>query len=124
MAAMTQDEAREAARLFELEAELVPLRVAATVAYFQITDSVRQLSAEDGLADVIHLVALALSTVAPIHRVGGGVLGDAELRDVLYRPLGMAGGKPDYDGLAIRRSDLKSAMATLKEARVVFGSPR
>ena len=114
-------EQREAARLFELEAELVALRVAATVAYFHITDSVRQVSSTEDLAEIVHLVAIALSTVAPIRRADGAALTDAELHDLFYRSLGKPGGKPDLEGLAIRRSDLKSAMTTLKEARVVFG---
>ena len=114
-------EQREAARLFELEAELVALRVAATVAYFHITDSVRQVSSQEDLAEIVHLVAIALSTVASIRRADGAALTDAELHDLFYRSLGKPGGKPDLEGLAIRRGDLKSAMTTLKEARVVFG---
>src|SRR2546430_13068640 len=106
-------------QLFELETELVPLRVAATVAYFHITDSLRQVSSEEDLAEIIHLVALALSTVAPIRRADGVVLTSAELHDIFYRPLGRRLGKPDLEALVIRRGDLKSAMATLKEARLV-----
>jgi len=116
-----RDDQREAARLFELEAELVALRVAATVAYFHITDSVRQVSSEEGLAEIVHLVAIALSTVAPIRRADGTALTDAELHDLFYRSLGQSGGKPELEGLVIRRGDLKSAMTTLKEARVLFG---
>src|SRR2546430_4546758 len=74
-------------QLFELETELVPLRVAATVAYFHITDSLRQVSSEEDLAEIVHLVAIALSTVAPIRRADGAVLTSAELHDIFYRPL-------------------------------------
>src|SRR5204862_5657301 len=112
---------REATRLFELEVELVPLRVAATVAYFHVTDSMRQVSSEKDLAEIVLLVAIALSTVAPIRRADGAVLTSAELHEIFYRPLGRRLGKPDLEGLVIRRGDLKSAMATLKEARLVFG---
>jgi|SRR5882762_8942288 hypothetical protein len=116
-----RNEEREATRLFELESELVPLRVAAKVAYFHVTDSMRQVTSEDGLAEIVHLVAIALSTVAPILRADGAALTDAELREIFYRPLGQPGPKPDLEAFVIRRADLKSAMATLKEARVVFG---
>jgi hypothetical protein len=112
----------DAARRFELEAELVPLRVAARVAYFHITDALRQVSREDDLAEIIHLVAIALSTVAPIRHAAGAALTDHELRELFYRPLGNVGGKPDLAGFVIRRGDLKAAMTTLKEARVVFGA--
>jgi len=108
-------------QLFELETERVPLRVAATVAYFHVTDSMRQVSSEKDLAEIVHLVAIALSTVAPIRRADGAVLTSAELHDIFCRPLGQRLGKPDLEGLVIRRGDLKSAMATLKEARAVFG---
>ena len=112
---------REATRLFELEVELVPLRVAATVAYFHVTDSMRQVSSEKDLAEIVHLVAIALSTVAPIRRADGAVLTSAELHEIFYRPLGRRLRKPELEGLVIRRGDLKNAMVTLKEARMVFG---
>src|SRR5438067_11707231 len=112
---------REATRLFELEVELVPLRVAATIAYFHVTDSMRQVSSEKDLAEIVHLVAIALSTVAPIRRADGAVLTSAELHEIFYRPLGQRLRKPELEGLVIRRGDLKNAMVTLKEARMAFG---
>jgi hypothetical protein len=118
---VAQNESHDAVRALELEPELLPLRVAAKIAYFHITDAVRQVSSEEQLADIVHLVAIALSTVAPIRRAGGEVLADAELNELLYRRLGQPGAKPDLEGFVIRREDLKSAMTTLKEARIVFG---
>ena len=106
--------------MIEVEADLVPLRVAASVAYVHITDRARRLSSQDDLAQVIHLVAIALSTVAPIRRADGAALTDAELRELFYRPLEHSA-KLDLDSFFIRRADLKKAMTTLKEARVVFG---
>ena len=61
----------------ELQGELVPLRVAASIAYFHITDPVRQASSRDDLDEILHLVAIALSTAAPIQRLDGSVLTDA-----------------------------------------------
>jgi hypothetical protein len=91
--------------------------VAASVAYFHLTDAAHQVTAESDLADVVPLVAIALSTVAPIHADHGPV-GDAALRVLLYGER-----RPNLDGLSIRRGDLRTAMITLREARAAFGAP-
>jgi len=65
--------------LLELQGELVPLRVAASIAYFHLTEPVRQVSTRDDLAEILHLVAIALSTVSAIQRLDGSVLTDADL---------------------------------------------
>jgi hypothetical protein len=106
--------------LLEVQGELVPLRVAASIAYFHITDPVRQVSSRDDLDEILHLVAIALSTAAPIQRLDGSVLTDADLNRTFYRTLEQPGGKPDLEAFTIRRQDLKRAMTTLKEARVAF----
>lgn len=101
----------------EVDEGLVPLAVAATVAYFHVTDAARQVTTQSDLADVVPLVAIALSAVAPI--VGdAGPLGAAEIRQRLY------GREPSLDGLAMRRGDLRKAMVTLREARASFGPAR
>src|SRR5256885_17103634 len=107
----------------KVETELVPLRVAASIAYFHITDAARQVSREKELAEIGHLVAIALSTVAPILRADGTALSETELRDLLYRPLGTAGGRRDLQAFFIRRGERRTAMGTLQEARVVFCTP-
>ena len=102
-------------RQARLDDELVPLPVAATVAYFHVTDAAHQVSTQEALADVVPLVAIALSTIAPIH-AEHGPLSSAALRDTLYRER-----RPNVDGLKIRRGDLRRAMITLREARAAFG---
>jgi hypothetical protein len=109
----------------KVETELVPLRVAASVAYFHITEAVRQVSRAEDLDEVLHLVAIALSTVAPIRRADGSALSESELHERFYSQLGKPhAGKPDLGDLVIRRADLKNAMTTLREARVVFDPRR
>ena len=105
----------------QVETDLVPLRVAASVAYFHITEVVRQVTRSEDLDEVLHLVAIALSTVAAIRRADGHALSDSEVHERFYSQLGKPGGrKAQLDDLTIRRADLKSAMTTLKEARIVF----
>ncbi|HZM37376.1 MAG TPA: hypothetical protein VFC18_23155 [Burkholderiales bacterium] len=107
-----------AERQAQLDHELVPLPVAATVAYFHITEAAHQVRTQSDLADVVPLVAIALSTIAPIH-ADSGPLSSAEVRERLYGKR-----RPDLDGLAIRRGDLRMAMITLREARAAFGPSR
>jgi hypothetical protein len=105
-------------RLARLDDELVPLPIAATVAYFHVTDAAHQVSTQEALADVLPLVVIALSTIAPIH-ADSGPLSAAALRELLYKNR-----HPNVDGLRIRRGDLRTAMITLREARAAFGTPR
>jgi hypothetical protein len=103
------------------DAELLSLGLGARIAYFQLTMPRRQVSLEEDLTDLVHLVAIALSTVAPILRSTGERLDDRALREELYPRPGSP--RPDLEGLVIRRGDLRNAIATLKEARVAFGKP-
>jgi len=100
-----------------LDDEPVPLAVAATVAYFHVTEAAHQVTTRSDLAEVVPLVAIALSTVAPI--LGEtGPLSAPEVRERLYAK------PPVLHGLAMRRGDLRAAMVTLREARSTFGSTR
>ena len=109
-----------------LDAELVQLRVAAQLAYFHVTDAVRQVDSHEELEQIVPLVAIALSTVAPIHCVADDgtsrELDGREVRARLYLKPGVP--PPGLEDLAIRRGDLRRAMTTLKEARVLFGRPK
>lgn len=106
--------ALKARREQALEDEMVPLPVAATVCYFHVTDAAHQVRTKADLDAIVPLVAIALSTIAPIHGVDGP-LGNAELRELLYRDR-----RPDLARLRIRRGDLRTAMVTLREARAGF----
>jgi hypothetical protein len=110
----------------QLEDELVPLAVAARAAYFEVTALARDKGTEEELAEVSHLVALALSTVAPIHmKIGEAgktiVLQSREVNDLMFLPLRERKQRPSFDGLSIRRADLRAAIMALKDARSTFG---
>jgi hypothetical protein len=120
---MPQDTLSSESALRAQDAQLLPLHLGARIAYFQLTLPRRQVSIEEDLAELVHFVAIALSTVAPILRATGERLDDRALRETLYPREGSRGPRPDLEGLVIRRGDLRNAIATLKEARVVFGKP-
>jgi hypothetical protein len=108
-------EALAAADRAAIDDEFVPLPVAATVAYFHVTEARHQVSTRTDLDGIVPLVAIALSTIAPIHGADGP-LSAAALRELLYRDK-----RPDLARLLIRRGDLRAAMITLREARAAFG---
>jgi hypothetical protein len=121
---MTQDKTK--VRQPTLDEELVPLAVAARAAYFEVTAHTRDKGTEEELAEVSHLVALALSTVAPIHMTIGDagrtiLLQSREVNDLMFLPLRERRQRPSFDGLSIRRSDLRAAIMALKDARNAFG---
>jgi hypothetical protein len=93
----------------------VPLPVAATVAYFEITEAAKQVRTHDDLAEMRRLVAIALSTV---------VLNAAQINDLLFRQRDAAGPYANLDQLCIRRGDLRTALKLLKEARIAFGNKK
>jgi hypothetical protein len=124
---MGSDGALEADSRRRIEEELVPLSVAATVTYFHVTALAKQLDDEDNLAEVLHLVAVALSQVAPIHGIGPAgelrLLGSQELEKLLFGPVRDSLDLPDLDRFRIRRRDLHAAMVALREARSSFARP-
>src|SRR5262245_2257950 len=103
-----------------LDVELVPLGMASAMAYFDITGHRKVVGSEAQLAEIGRLVAIALSTVAPIYKVteaGGAVaLTGDEINERLFKDRSQG-----LEGLAIRREHLQKAIATLKEARASFG---
>jgi hypothetical protein len=77
--AQDKDALAETRRRQALDEELVPLVVAARVAYFHVTEAAHQVTTQSELL----LVAIALSTIAPV--IGdGGALSAADLRERLY----------------------------------------
>jgi hypothetical protein len=100
---------------------LVVLTVAAATAYFYVTDSARQVESGAPLAQILPLVAIALSTVAPIRRADGTPLSEVEVDELLFRrQAGVGARATTLAQLRIRRGELDKAMALLKEARVAF----
>ena len=106
-----------------LDAEFVPMTMAAAMAYFDITAHRKVVGSAAQLVEIGRLVSIALSTVAPIYRVPEGgkeahALATDEINERLFKA------KPaNLEDLAIRREDLQKAIATLKEARTTFGAP-
>ena len=104
-----------------VDVEFVPMGVAAATAYFDVTGQRKAVASEAQLAEIGRLVAIALSTVAPIYKVteAGGravtLTGD-EINERLFKQKSHG-----LEGLAVRREDLEKAIATLKEARASFG---
>lgn len=119
---MSEEDRKAADDRRHLDAEMVPLTVAARVAYFHLAEAARQPHGDEALSQVTGLVAIALAAVAPIYR-GDALLSAQELEDQLYRPA-EHGGAPDLGPLQIRRGDLRAAMVTLREARAQFSPPR
>jgi hypothetical protein len=102
----------------------VPLIVAARVAYFHLSNAMKQIGSEDELAATEHEVAVALAAVAPIRKVGENgqatLLGGAELENLMVARDPKE--RPDLGPLRIRRGDLRAALASLKEARKALDS--
>jgi hypothetical protein len=119
-----EDQAALAAHLRQLDQELVALPVAAAITYFHVTEAARQVESRDSLAELVPLVAIALSTVATIRRADGEPLSEREMDQVLCRrQAGVGAIAAQIALLRMRRGDLREAMTLLKQARVSFGHP-
>lgn len=104
---------------------LVVLTVAAAMTYFYVTDPARQVEKSESLPSILPLVAIALSTVAPICRADGTPLSVQELDELLFRrTAGVGASAGTLAQLRIRRGDLDTAMALLRETRIAFGDHR
>jgi len=102
---------------------LVVLTVAAAMTYFYISEGKGQ--GDGALAEILPLVAIALSTVAPIRRADGAALAEHEVDELLFRrKAGVGASAATLARLRIRRGDLSKAMTLLKEARVAFSRSR
>jgi len=104
--------------------EFVSLELAATVAYYRLTE-IRHPLRDAHFGELIHFAAIALSTIAPIYMAtsaGAGllVLSFREIEELLYRPL-KSGAPSPLHGLRIRKTDMESAIETLKLAKNAYG---
>ena len=106
-----------------IDVDFVPMPMAAAMAYYDITAQRKVVGSAAQLVEMGRLVAIALSTVAPIYRIDEAgrqalALTADEINERLFkaRPARL-------DDLAIRREDLTEAIATLKEARTSFSPP-
>jgi hypothetical protein len=120
---------RDEATVGQQDEELIPLAVGAATAYFEIDEKARILRNDEELAETAHLVAIALSTVVPIYLitttpaegVGALRLQSQEVNELLFAPRKLGRQARIFDGLLIRRSDLRKGIATLKAAQMAFG---
>jgi hypothetical protein len=111
-----------------LHRELVPLAEAAAVAYHIIIENPQPLRDPRELDEVRRLVAIALSSVAPIlngKEAAAQPMSAAEIERELFAPLlnRAAEARPstEFPGLHIRRGDLVRAVEVLKQAHIGFG---
>ncbi|HEY1289570.1 MAG TPA: hypothetical protein VGF58_14680 [Burkholderiales bacterium] len=100
-----------------LEAEYLPLPIAALVAYYKVTD-IRRRVPQDHIGETIHAMAVALSAVAPIYGPGDGEekrcpLSAREVDELLLKPAAPAA-LPALDSLSIRKADMQRGIETLK----------
>ena len=106
-----------------LDVDFVPMTMAAAMAYFDITAHRKVVGSAAQLVEMGRLVAIALSTVAPIYRVAEGgkeahALTTEQINERLFKAK-----TASLEDLAIKRGDLEKAIATLKEARTTFSPP-
>jgi hypothetical protein len=106
-----------------LDVEFVPMTVAAAMAYFDITAQRKVVGSAADLVEVGRLVAIALSSVAPLYRMTEDgqravVLTSEEINQRLFQAK-----TSTLEDLAIKRDDLDKAIASLKEARASFDLP-
>jgi hypothetical protein len=99
----------------ELYRELVPLPEAAAVAYHIITERPVPLKDPGALQEIRDLVAIALSTVAPVLRQENGSAVPVSSTEINTR-----GAPARMDDLVIRRLDLLRAVESLKQAHIAF----
>ncbi len=102
--------------------DLVPLSLAASLAYFELTGLEGRVGSEEHLRDVIDLAAVALVHVAPIYRANAGAGRPASLMsagqadELLFTPIRKGKAAPPLDRFYIRRGDLRAAIASLRPA--------
>lgn len=103
----------------EIYRELVPLAEAAAAAWHIITERPAPLKDPHALEEARGLVAVALSSVAPVLKGDSGAavpLTGPEVSERLF----VRNGAADLDGLYMRRVDLLRAVELLREAHIAF----
>ena len=113
----------QAAMPAEAHDVLVPLELACAIAYFQLTPPRKRMESPSEVLDVLPMVAIALSAVAPLLRADGEGVGKLPPREVQAQLFDKArsNGTQALERLRIRRSDLDAAIVVLREARMSFG---
>jgi hypothetical protein len=103
-----------------IDDELVPLSIAAPVAYFHINGSAG-VPDDKPIEELVRVTAIALCQVAPIYGADGEGparrLDEPGIERLLLRPLQDRGAHVDLDLFHMRRGDLRIALVSLREAR-------
>jgi hypothetical protein len=103
------------------ESELVPLSVAAALAYFELTGVKGPAGSEEHLRDVIDLAVVALSHAAPILRRSAdghsapSVMSAAQVEQLLFIPIREGRQAPDLEAFYIRQGDLHAAITHFRK---------
>ena len=107
--------------------QVLELELGCLVAYFQLTAPKRQMEGPMELIQALPMVAIALSTVAPIWRAsrsGAELVSMRELQPRLFARDESGVHVAHLEGLGIRRRDLHHAITVLRDARMSFGGGR
>lgn len=100
--------------------ELVPLSIAAQVAYFHVNSSTC-VPDDKPLEDLVRVTAIALSQIAPIYGADGEGparrLDEPRVNRLLVTPLKNRSEHVDLDVFHVRRGDLRNALVSLRQAR-------
>lgn len=97
--------------------DLVPLSVAASLAYCELIGVNSPLGSDEHLRDVLDLTAAALLHVAPAYRIspdGASLIRAEETEKLLLATIREGKQAPDVDGFYLRRGDLRAAIGKLR----------
>lgn len=103
------------------ESDLVPLAVAAALAYFELTGVKGQVGSDEHLRDVIDLAVVALSHAAPILRRSAdgdsapSVMSATQVEQLLFIPIRQGRQAPDLEPFYIRQHDLHAAITHFRK---------
>jgi hypothetical protein len=105
-----------------LDEQLIPLSVAAAVAYLDVAGPEPQAERIEYAVRAIDLAAMSLAQLVPIYfsEAGRRELSAQEVRERLVRPLREGHERPSLDRFLVRRCDLRTAIKTLKGAGMPF----
>jgi hypothetical protein len=106
----------------QLDEQLIPLSVAAAVAYLDIASLEAQARPHHYVVRAIDLAALSLAQLVPVYLSDAGrrELSAQEVHERLLDPLFKGDKRPSLDKFLVRRRDLRAAIKTLREAGARF----
>lgn len=105
-----------------LDEQLVPLSVAAAVAYLDVAGFEAQAQPLEHVVRAIDRAAASLAELVPVYLADDRrrELSAQEVRERLHRPLSRDEKRPSLDKFLVRRRDLRAAIKRLKDAGTRF----